>query len=73
MKAYSQNKEEGMNMIGSVEVCKRLNISRATLERWVKKGIIQCRLFGGLRKFDEEYIEQIRMGEVEIKISRKRA
>lgn len=61
--------DSGINLIGSAEVCFRLDIDRSTLIRWCQLGRIQYaqKLPGprGQYLFDSEYITEfaIRRGE----------
>lgn len=45
--------------IDSVEVCQRLHISRQTLRRWVKRGLLVPSVMGRRHYFDPAEVEQL--------------
>jgi len=40
-----------MNLLNGKQAIKKLNISRATFYRWVKKGIIKPKMIGSLKRY----------------------
>lgn len=45
-------------LLNKAEVCERLQISRATLDRIVAAGELECTRIGRLVRFDEEELER---------------
>ncbi len=52
---------EGINLLTTPEICKKLRVSRSTLRRWISAGRVQViRMVGHKNLFDGAAVEAIR-------------